>query len=107
MQTFTAVRATRSLGAGMPEIPNSLNAAVAKLEAVWRHSNQYSAEAACEHCEGIVRHTDWCITQNANVIYAFGASVDAAIMLEADHIILHGMGVTWNSLHGTMYQKTY
>ena len=22
----------------------------------WHHSNKYSADAACEHCEGVVRH---------------------------------------------------
>jgi hypothetical protein len=81
----------------MSDIPNGLNVAIAKLEAVWKHSNKYSAESACEHCEGIVRHEVWCVTQNANVIYAFGASVDPAIMIEADHIILHGMGVAWNA----------
>jgi hypothetical protein len=25
------------------------------------HSNAYSAESACLHCEGIVRHEPWCL----------------------------------------------
>ena len=29
-----------------------------------RHSNQYSADSACGHCEGVVRHEPWCTTQN-------------------------------------------
>ncbi len=30
--------------------------------ASWYHSNRYNAQAACEHCGGIVRHEKWCIT---------------------------------------------
>ena len=29
------------------------------------HSNQYSADSACGHCDGVIRHEAWCITQNA------------------------------------------
>ena len=25
------------------------------------HSNQYSADSACEHCDGVIRHEPWCI----------------------------------------------
>ena len=31
------------------------------------HSNQYSADSACEFCDGVIRHEPWCITQNASV----------------------------------------
>ncbi len=34
------------------------------------HSNQYHAQAACEHCEGIVRHEPCCITLDPVVYYA-------------------------------------
>jgi hypothetical protein len=27
------------------------------------HSNQYSADSACGHRDGIIRHEIWCITQ--------------------------------------------
>lgn len=81
----------------MSEVPNGLQAAVSQLEAVWKHSNRYSAASACEHCEGIIRHEGWCVTQNAAVLYAMGCTVDAELMIEADHIILHGMGATWNA----------
>jgi hypothetical protein len=40
-------------------------------QAVWYHSNRYHAQAACEHCEGIIRHERWCITLDAAVYYAF------------------------------------
>ena len=31
-------------------------------EAALYHSNRYNAQAACEHCEGIIRHERWCQT---------------------------------------------
>jgi hypothetical protein len=31
-------------------------------EAALYHSNGYNAQAACEHCEGIIRHERWCQT---------------------------------------------
>jgi len=34
------------------------------------HSNGYTAQAACEHCEGIIRHELWCQTLNPVVCYA-------------------------------------
>jgi hypothetical protein len=34
------------------------------------HSNGYNAQAACEHCEGIIRHKRWCQTLNPVVCYA-------------------------------------
>jgi hypothetical protein len=35
------------------------------------HSNQYSADSACGHCDGVIRHEPWCITQNPSVHYAY------------------------------------
>lgn len=35
------------------------------------HSNQYSADSACGHCDGVIRHEPWCITQNPSVQYAY------------------------------------
>jgi hypothetical protein len=35
------------------------------------HSNKYSADSACGHYEGVVRHEPWCVTQNASVQYAY------------------------------------
>jgi hypothetical protein len=37
------------------------------------HSSQYSADSTCGHCDGIIRHEPWCITQNASVQYAYQA----------------------------------
>ena len=42
------------------------------------HSNQYSADSACGHCEGVVRHEPWCVTQNAGVQYAYGRHTDSS-----------------------------
>ena len=59
------------------------------------HSNQYSAESACGHCDGVVRHEPWCITQNATVQYAYRAVSDPAQLSPGDHLILHALGATW------------
>jgi hypothetical protein len=63
--------------------------------AIWRHSNKYSAETACEHCEGVVRHESWCITRSTDVMYAYGAVLDAGQLTEGDRLILHALGATW------------
>jgi glycerol-3-phosphate cytidylyltransferase-like family protein len=39
-------------------------------EAALYHSNGYNAQAACEHCEGVIRHERWCQTLNPVVRYA-------------------------------------
>jgi len=62
----------------------------------WRHSNQYSADSACVHCEGVVRHESWCSTQCAIVHYAHQATVFPSQLSFADHLILHALGVTWS-----------
>jgi hypothetical protein len=36
----------------------------------WYHANQYTAESACVHFNGIVGHEPWCITKNSSVRYA-------------------------------------
>lgn len=47
------------------------NAMPIPKQPVWHCENQYSADSACAHCEGVIRHEPWCITQNADVRYAF------------------------------------
>jgi hypothetical protein len=61
----------------------------------WAHSNRYSADAACEHCEGILRHESWCITESQLLRYAYHAVLDANQLSEGDRIILHALGVGW------------
>ena len=41
-----------------------------------RHSNRYSADSACEYCDGVVNQESWCDTHNANANYAFEAVLD-------------------------------
>jgi hypothetical protein len=60
-----------------------------------RHSNQYSADSACEHCEGIVRHESWCLEINAGVNYAYEAVSQPHLLSLGDQIILHGLGIAW------------
>jgi hypothetical protein len=35
------------------------------------HSNRYTADSACEHCGGVIRHQNWCITRDPLVFYAY------------------------------------
>ena len=63
--------------------------------ATWYHSNQYHAQAECEHCGGIVRHERWCITCDAAVRYAYGVVQDAEKLTLSDRLILHALGVSW------------
>ena len=35
--------------------------------------SEYSADTPCGHCDGIIHHEPWCITQNASVQYAYQA----------------------------------
>lgn len=60
------------------------------------HSNKYSADSACEHCEGIIRHESWCITTNPRVFYAYDVIVHPESMTQQDRIILHALTVLWN-----------
>ncbi|MGA2356609.1 MAG: hypothetical protein ABSG02_19115 [Terriglobales bacterium] len=59
------------------------------------HSNRYSAEAACEHCEGIIRHEPWCITRDPIVYYAYQIVMDPSKLTVGDALILHSLGATW------------
>lgn len=63
--------------------------------ASWHHSNQYSAQSACEHCGGVIRHEHWCITRDASVQYAYGIVLDAEKLTLRDRLILHALGVSW------------
>jgi len=61
----------------------------------WIHSNRYSADAACEHCHGVVRHEPWCITCSTEVLYAYEAVIDASKLTVGDQLMLHALGVAW------------
>jgi hypothetical protein len=61
----------------------------------WSHSNQYSADSACAHCEGVIRHESWCPAQNANVLYAYQAVSEPHLLSLGDQLILHALGVAW------------
>jgi hypothetical protein len=61
------------------------------------YSNQYNAESACEYCDGVVRHESWCVTESANVHYAFQAVLDPNQLTVGDHLILHALGVAWRA----------
>jgi hypothetical protein len=69
------------------------------------HSNQYSAESACVHCDGVIRHESWCVTQSGNVYYAFQAVADASQLSPGDELMLHALGVAWaaESIQGTLH----
>ena len=58
----------------------------------------YQAETGCQHCQGLFEHETWCITQDANVQYAFGIVADASKMTFSDTLILHSLGVAWINL---------
>ena len=62
-----------------------------------RHSNHYSADSACVHCDGVIRHEPWCATQSANVYYAFRAVLDPSVLSLGDELVLHALGVAWTS----------
>ena len=59
------------------------------------HSNRYNAQAACEHCEGIIRHEPWCITIDPAVFYAYQIVADPSKLTRGDALILHSLGVIW------------
>ena len=63
----------------------------------WYHSNRYNAEAACQHCGGVLRHTPWCITHNSRVLQAYEAVLDAEKLSVEDQLILHALGVSWQT----------
>jgi hypothetical protein len=59
------------------------------------HSNEYNAQAACEHCDGIISHERWCPTLNPIVSYACKIVVSPGALTIGDAIILHSLGVQW------------
>lgn len=59
------------------------------------HSNRYHAQAACEHCRGIIRHEPWCITLHPMVYYAYQIVADPGKLTVGDSLILHSLGVIW------------
>ena len=59
------------------------------------HSNQNSADSACGHCDGVIRHEPWCVTHNATVQYAYQAVSDPDHLSPGDHLILHALGAVW------------
>jgi hypothetical protein len=60
------------------------------------HSNGYNAQAACEHCDGIIRHERWCQTLNSVVSYACKIAASPDELTIGDSIILHSLGVRWD-----------
>jgi hypothetical protein len=50
----------------------------------WFHSNRYSAQAACEHCGGAVRHEPWCMTLNTAIFYAYKIVMDPTALTVGD-----------------------
>jgi hypothetical protein len=63
--------------------------------AIWYYSNRYNAQAACECCEGIIRHEEWCITLNPGMYYAREIVADPSKLTIGDGLILHSLGVIW------------
>ena len=58
-------------------------------------ATEYSADSACGHCDGIIRHEAWCMTQNASVQYAYQAVSDPDNLSPGDHLTLHALGAAW------------
>ncbi len=69
----------------------------AKPAAGWYHSNQYNAQATCDHCGGVVRHEKWCITRNLVMQYAYGVVNEPGRLTLRDRLILHALGVAWDN----------
>lgn len=58
-------------------------------------TNQYNVAKACEHCEGVVRHESWCVSESPAIYYAWAIVHYSGIVTEEDRIHLHGLGVAW------------
>jgi hypothetical protein len=61
------------------------------------HSNHYNMQAACKHCEGIIRHEPWCIKVDPVVSYAYQIVADPNNLTAGDALILHSLGVIWGA----------
>jgi hypothetical protein len=59
------------------------------------HSNRCNTDSACGHCDAVMRHEPWCITQNAIVQYAYRAVSEPGHLSPGDHLILHALGAAW------------
>jgi hypothetical protein len=62
----------------------------------WLPSNRYSAQSACEHCGGAVRHEPWCMTLNPEISYAYKIVMDPTALTVGDALILHSLGAAWS-----------
>lgn len=62
------------------------------------HSNRYTAQSACQHCEGVIRQERWCRALNPVVRYAREIIVSPDKLTVGDAIILHSLGVLWGHL---------
>jgi hypothetical protein len=60
------------------------------------HSNRYSAENACEHCDCVIRHEPWCITVDPAVLYAYQIVLEPGMLEPGAAIIFHSLGVSWD-----------
>jgi hypothetical protein len=63
------------------------------------HSNRYTAQSACEHCAGIIRHERWCVTVDQTVYYVYKIVTDHTKLTIGDSLILHALGVLWGPNH--------
>ncbi len=61
------------------------------------HSNRYSAASACGHCDGVIRHEPWCITQSTSVHYAYLVITDPNRLSVEDDLILQALGAAWSA----------
>jgi HD superfamily phosphohydrolase YqeK len=59
--------------------------------------NQYSADPVCGHCDGVLHHEHWCVTQNASVQYAYQVISDPWHLSREDPLILHPLGAAWTA----------
>ena len=62
----------------------------------WFHANRYSAQAACEHCGGAVRHEPWCVPLNTEIFHAYKIVMDPTALTVGDALILHTLGAAWS-----------
>jgi hypothetical protein len=75
----------------------------------WYHTNKHTAEAVCEHCNGVVSHEDWCITRNRKVAYAYDIVLHPGKVTIEDQLILHALGVAWaqSSCNGSCHGQQH
>jgi hypothetical protein len=72
-----------------------------------QYSDESPANSSCVHCGAVVRHDPWCITQNANVSYAYQIVVYPNLLSVGDQLILHALGVTWKELEPKRRSKFF